>query len=79
MKATPISRTSAPVTQRSRVRFGSSTRMDRALIWVSSQLILVFFTVIIVYPVIWMVLASFKSNTEVVTNIWGLPEQLNWQ
>ena len=80
MKATPISRTSAPATQRTRMRaFTRSTRADRAVVWVSSQLILLFFTVLIVYPVIWMVLASFKTNTEVVTNIWGLPSQLHWE
>lgn len=35
--------------------------------------ILILFTVIIVYPVLWMILASFKTPGELVSNIWGLP------
>jgi raffinose/stachyose/melibiose transport system permease protein len=42
-----------------------------------SHIILMFFTVIIVYPVVWMILTSFKTADEVVTNIWGLPASLN--
>lgn len=79
MNTTPISGASAPAEQRARLRITGSTRVDRVMIWLSSHLILLFFTVIIVYPVIWMVLASFKTNTEVVTNIWGLPSQLHWE
>ena len=38
-----------------------------------NHLILLLFTVIIVYPVLWMVLASFKTSGELVSNIWGFP------
>ncbi len=38
-----------------------------------SLVILTIYFVIIVYPLIWMVLASFKSTNEIFTNIWGLP------
>ncbi len=48
-------------------------RIDRILTSSSSHLILLFFTVIVVYPVVWMVFASLKSNSELVTNVWGLP------
>ena len=57
---------------------GSSVRLDRTLTSLFSHLVLLFFTVIIVYPVIWMVFASFKSNSELVTNVWGLPTTLQW-
>ncbi len=35
--------------------------------------ILILFTVIIVYPVLWMILASFKTPGELVSNTWGFP------
>lgn len=41
-----------------------------------SHVILAFFTLIVVYPVVWMALASFKTQDELVRNIWGLPEGL---
>ena len=56
-----------------------SSRVERIFFAVVSQIILVFFTVVIVYPVVWMVFASFKSRSEVVTNIWGLPTTLHWE
>ena len=40
---------------------------------------LIIFVVIIVYPVVWMIFASFKSPTEIVTNIWGLPAVWQWE
>jgi raffinose/stachyose/melibiose transport system permease protein len=57
----------------------TSLRLDKFLTWLVSHLILIFFTVVIVYPVIWMVLASFKNQDEVVTNIWGLPTIMHWE
>lgn len=41
-----------------------------------SHIALLLFSVIIVYPVVWMIFASFKTNGEIVTNIWGPPQQL---
>jgi len=56
-----------------------SARLDALLVSLSSHLILAFFTVVIVYPVVWMIFASFKSNSEIVTNVWGLPQTLQWE
>jgi raffinose/stachyose/melibiose transport system permease protein len=33
-------------------------------------------TVVVGYPVLWMLLQSFKSKFELYSNIWGLPQQL---
>jgi raffinose/stachyose/melibiose transport system permease protein len=41
-----------------------------------SHLILVFFAVVVGYPVLWMFLASFKSGGELISNPWGLPSNL---
>jgi raffinose/stachyose/melibiose transport system permease protein len=59
-------------------RRGHSMRTERTAISIASHLVLIFFVVVIVYPVVWMIFASFKSQTEIVTNIWGLPEDPQW-
>src|SRR5689334_17216185 len=75
----PIAQSVKKVTKSSSNRPQTSLRLDRTLTWFASHAILIFFTVIIVYPVIWMVLASFKNQDEVVNNIWGLPTILHWE
>jgi raffinose/stachyose/melibiose transport system permease protein len=57
---------------------GHSMRAERTAISLFSHVVLIFFVVVIVYPVVWMIFASFKSQTEIVTNIWGLPQDLQW-
>lgn len=57
----------------------SSLRTQRTITSVFSHLVLITFVVIIVYPVVWMIFASFKSQTEIVTNIWGLPTVWQWE
>ncbi len=54
-------------------------QVDQVLVKIVTHLILAFFTIIIVYPVLWMVLASFKTRTEIVTSVWGLPRSLAWE
>src|SRR5690349_1099391 len=46
---------------------------------IASHIILIAFVVIVIYPVAWMVLASFKSQAELVSNSWGLPQALAWE
>lgn len=38
---------------------------------------MILFTVMCLYPLLWLFLASFKTNQELYTNAWGLPE--TWQ
>ena len=61
------------VLRRSRPPLG--TRIERLL----SHVILLVFTLVIVYPIVWMVFASFKTPDQLVTNIWGLPTSLAWE
>ncbi|MFP7225240.1 carbohydrate ABC transporter permease, partial [Priestia filamentosa] len=35
---------------------------------------LIFYFLIIAYPLLWMVMSSFKSTEEIFTNSWSLPE-----
>ncbi len=58
---------------------GRSLRSQRTITSFFSHLVLIIFVVIIVYPVVWMIFASFKSPTEIVTNIWGLPAVWQWE
>lgn len=46
----------------------------RALIIVS----LVAFAVAVIYPLLWMVFSSFKTNQEIFGNPWSLPSKLRW-
>ena len=39
---------------------------------------LVFFTVLCLYPLLWLLLSSFKTNTELYANPWGLPESFSF-
>jgi raffinose/stachyose/melibiose transport system permease protein len=80
MQITPITRQPAQLSRPiQHSTLTSSTRADSFLVATASHLILLLFTVVIVYPVVWMVFASFKSNTEIVTNVWGLPTTLHWE
>jgi raffinose/stachyose/melibiose transport system permease protein len=56
----------------------SSIRLNKTFSAIASHAILLFFTVIIVYPVLWMVLTSFKTNAEMLNNPWGLPKTMMW-
>lgn len=38
---------------------------------------LLFFTVLCLYPLLWLFLSSFKTNTELYENPWGLPESFS--
>lgn len=80
MSTTPIPQSSAPVAAQPKPTASTrSLRIDRAVASTASHLVLLACVIIIIYPVVWMVFASFKSATEIVTNIWGLPTTLHWE
>lgn len=39
---------------------------------------LVLWTLAVLYPILWMIIGSFKSNGEIYANPWGWPESLNF-
>lgn len=45
---------------------------------VGSAIILVFFAVICLYPILWMIFGSLKDLKEFYTNIWGLPQSFRF-
>ncbi|SDN76076.1 carbohydrate ABC transporter permease [Alkalicoccus daliensis] len=42
------------------------------------RLPLILWSIAVLYPIIWMILGSFKSNAEIYANPWGLPESFNF-
>ena len=38
---------------------------------------LIFFTILCLYPLFWLLLSSFKTNSELYANPWGLPESFS--
>lgn len=38
---------------------------------------LILWTVVVIYPIIWMFLGAFKSNAEIYRNPWGFPESFS--
>lgn len=42
------------------------------------RLFLIIWSILIVFPILWAVLSSLKTNLEFGTNAWKLPEKLQW-
>jgi raffinose/stachyose/melibiose transport system permease protein len=60
-------------------RSGMGMHISNQLSNLGRHLVLVFFTLIILYPIIWMVIASLKRPGEMTNNLWGLPESLRFE
>ncbi|MFD6815465.1 carbohydrate ABC transporter permease [Microbacterium sp. NPDC060132] len=52
---------------------GTRLRPAERLRQVPVHLVLVIYAVVIAYPLLWMVISSFKSSSEIFTDPWGLP------
>ncbi|MEV6494721.1 carbohydrate ABC transporter permease [Actinoplanes sp. NPDC051633] len=48
--------------------------IGRVLGWIGLGVL----AVAVIYPLLWMILSSFKSNAEVFGSPWGLPSELRW-
>lgn len=48
-------------------------------VWLGIKYVtLIIFTIMCLYPILWLLLASFKTNKELYVNAWGLPETWNF-
>ena len=54
-----------------------SRRQAAALRWVV-RIFMILVTVIMIYPLLWNVYSSFKTNNEFLTNAFSLPKSLAW-
>lgn len=77
-KLSTTSRTGAPAYAAPAPAKQGSMLLDRWVTAIASHVVLILASVVIVYPVIWMFFASFKSRGEIVSNIWGPPSTLQW-
>ncbi|MGB3328463.1 MAG: carbohydrate ABC transporter permease [Thermomicrobiales bacterium] len=57
---------------------GSDTTGEKVLGGVT-QLLLIFWAVLVIFPFLWMITSSFKTNTEILFSPWDLPSGLNWE
>jgi N-acetylglucosamine transport system permease protein len=68
----------APDSSGSVAAVGSGSGGERALGYVTQGLLL-FWAVLVIFPFLWMIMTSFKSNTEILFSPWDLPASLQWQ
>jgi raffinose/stachyose/melibiose transport system permease protein len=54
-------------------------RWSGRLVRRSTYAILIGIVLLIVYPIVWMILSGFKTNTELFGDAWGLPGALRWE
>lgn len=43
-----------------------------------TQIILVLYAIVVIYPLFWVVVASFRTSSEINQQPWGLPTALRW-
>ena len=51
---------------------------DNRLLTFFSQIILIFWSLAVVFPMVWMVYSSFKTDQELFFSPWAPPETLQW-
>ena len=55
-----------------------SRKIAELLAKTSSHIVLAFFTLVIIYPVAWFMMAAFKTPVELTSNLWGLPHSFQF-
>ncbi len=51
---------------------------DNRILTIFSQIILIFWSLAVVFPMVWMVYSSFKTDQELFFSPWAPPETLQW-
>jgi raffinose/stachyose/melibiose transport system permease protein len=54
-------------------------RLQNSVIKGTSHLVLLFFTLVTAYPLLWMLFSSLKSQGEFYTNLWWVPKAWLWE
>ncbi len=57
---------------------GSAT-LGKRVLSVFTQALLIFWAVLVIFPFLWMIMTSFKTNSEILFSPWELPADLQWQ
>jgi N-acetylglucosamine transport system permease protein len=53
-------------------------RSDKGVLFLLGQVALAIWAILVLGPMVWTLLASFKNNTEIFGSAWALPHQLRW-
>lgn len=69
----------APSTQGTITSVGTGRTAGDQLLSGVTQVLLIFWAVIVIFPFLWMIMTSFKTNTEILFSPWTLPDALQWQ
>jgi N-acetylglucosamine transport system permease protein len=65
-----------PTTELTAVGHGTKG-VDKAASWVT-QGMLVFWAILVIFPFVWMVMTSLKTDGEIIASPWDLPTSLQW-
>jgi N-acetylglucosamine transport system permease protein len=44
----------------------------------TSQIMLIFWSIVVIFPFLWMIATSFKTDMEIMTDPFGFPKELQW-
>lgn len=62
-----------------RLTHGKRWTLSEVGFQVGIQIILIIWALIVIYPFIWMILTSFKSDMQIMTEPFALPTELRWE
>ena len=65
---------SQPVLERSKGKFS----IGGFAIGGVTQILLIIWTILVVFPFLWMIMTSFKTDAEIIHSPWDLPATLQW-
>lgn len=83
MASLDFTRTPPPTTQSSPSEASiaepvSKVPISERLIGIGTQLLLIFWSLVLLLPLLWMLVTSLKTDQEIFFSPWELPEQLQW-
>jgi len=74
----PLDTTEPKATSEPRDGIRSGSPLGDRLVAIVSQVILIFWTLLVLAPLLWMIMTSFKTDREIFFSPWKLPETLQW-
>lgn len=55
-----------------------SYRVKRSITDVPVYMLLFIWAILVIFPLLWLIYSSFKTNQELYASVWGLPAHLEW-
>ena len=60
-------------------KVGSRWSLGEGVFQISTQVVMIFWAILVIAPFIWMIVTSFKSDMEILTDPFGLPSEWLWE